>query len=127
MMEENEITKKVIQQKEEENKKNLKNENMLKEKPLKNFIEREFISYFRININEKEYEDQYIYQHVNGLTIIGIAPYHPILHKSKEINILKIDFNISQNLLQNKVKGKKKNTNLSFISCFFYYLNFFFI
>lgn len=50
MMEENEITKKVIQQKEEENKRNLKNENILKEKPLKNFIEREFISYFRISI-----------------------------------------------------------------------------
>ena len=53
-------------------------------------------------------QDHYVYQHHNGICIIGLAPNHFIFH-SNEVKILQVDFNVGkQDRGANQVHGKKK-------------------
>ena len=55
----------------------------------------------------KKDEDQYVYQHHNGLCIVGLAPSHPIFQLNLTID--HIDFQIGdKDRSQTKVRGKKK-------------------
>jgi len=47
----------------------------------KSVIERYYQQQYMLDIEGCPNHDQYVYQHSNGLYVIGIAPSHPLLKK----------------------------------------------
>jgi len=79
--------------------------------PIKSVVKRYFIQRFAIAVphpagNTQE-AHEYVYQHTNGICIVGLAPKHPALREGR--SIVKVDYNISKrSRLDNKVYGKQK-------------------
>lgn len=60
----------------------------------------------------KEFHDQYIYRHANGLCVIGLLPTHAALKPTPAVTA--VDFNVGkQNRADAKVSGKRKKNAMS--------------
>ena len=69
-----------------------------------NFIERYTTQHFVPNIDDEEFKDQYMFDHSNGLVIMGIAKCHPVC-KAKNIQVVQ---KIGKGE-KRQVKGKHKS------------------
>ncbi|KAG0582122.1 hypothetical protein M758_3G034800 [Ceratodon purpureus] len=60
----------------------------------------------------KEFHDQYVYRHANGLCVIGLLPTHAAFKPTPAITA--VDFNVGkQNRADAKVSGKRKKNAIS--------------
>ena len=91
-------------------------------------VHTDFRAFFR-PANNGTSEDQYVYQHKNGLCVVGVAAHHPLLGASSSggRTVTQVDYNVGRDRDRNKlqVSGKKKagavlvrpDTELCRVSC----------
>ncbi|PRP74631.1 hypothetical protein PROFUN_03553 [Planoprotostelium fungivorum] len=79
--------------------------NIQSKNPGKSVIERYYTQLYSINDNRG---DQYVYKHLNGLFVIGLASTHEIF-SDQSISISKVNFDVGgRSRLDNVVHGKGK-------------------
>ena len=68
------------------------------------FVKRYFREYFYVPENSKIREDQYVNVHVNGLCVVGLAPFHPIVIGDRKIKSVIYKYDLKG------LGGKKKKS-----------------
>ncbi|XP_024544854.1 protein Simiate isoform X1 [Selaginella moellendorffii] len=69
--------------------------------------ETNFTHYFALDVGGKEFHDQYLYRHGNGLCVVGLAPSHLALRSPSKIKI--VDYDVGKKSRADmKASGRRK-------------------